>query len=253
MNTAQAGLILVTGSVGRIGQAVIRELATHGHRVRGFDRLPTKGLADHVVADITDRAAVRQAMQHAEIVIHLAATPDDVDDPVRDLFGPNVVGSFEVLEAARLAGVRRILLASTAQVVWHQRTRGPFPIRVTDPPTPRGWYAATKIFLEAAGRMLVESFGLEVVVARLGWCPRTREQVDEIRRTDWGQQVYLSPADVGRFFALAATCRLPTSYYVVFVTSRPRDKEILDLEPARLIGYSPQHTWPEGLPAELHD
>jgi len=253
MNTAQAGLILVTGSAGRIGQAVIRELASHGHRVRGFDRLPTKGLADHIVADITDRAAVRTAMQHAEIVIHLAATPDDVDDPVSDLFSPNVVGSFEVLEAARLAGVRRILLASTAQVVWHQRERGPFPIRVTDPPTPRGWYAATKVFLEAAGRMLVESFGLEVVVARLGWCPRTREQVAEIRRTDWAQQVYLSPADVGRFFALAATCHLPTPYYVVFVTSRPRDKEILDLEPARRLGYSPQHTWPEGLPAELHD
>jgi uronate dehydrogenase len=246
-------LVLVTGSAGRIGRAVVNEFLAHGQRVRGLDRLPTYGLSDYVVADITDRAAVRHAMQHVRIVIHLAATPDDVAEPVSELFHPNIIGTFEVLEAARLAGVRRLLLASTGQVAWYQRERGPFPIRTTDPVTPRGWYAATKVFLEAAGRALAESAGMEVVVARLGWCPRTKEQVEEIRRTDWAQQVYLSPADVGQFFRIAATCSLPDRYYVAFVTSRPHRYEILDLTPARQLGYSPQHTWPEGLPPELLD
>ncbi|MCS7160164.1 MAG: NAD(P)-dependent oxidoreductase, partial [Gemmatales bacterium] len=204
-----------------------------------------------VIADITDRAAVRHAFRNVHTLIHLAATPDDVDNPVADLFPPNIVGAYEVLEAARLAGVRRIIVASTAQVVWYQRERGPFPIRVTDLTTPRSWYAATKVFLEAASRALHESLGLEVLVARLGWCPRSREQVEEMHRTSWAPDVYLSPHDVGRFFALAVRCPLPAPYYVAFVTSRPANLEILDLQPALRLGYQPQHTWPEGLPQDL--
>ncbi|MCS7166331.1 MAG: NAD(P)-dependent oxidoreductase [Gemmatales bacterium] len=244
-------LVLVTGSAGRVGRAVVAALLAQGHRVRGFDRLATPGLSDQIIADITDRAVIRHACQQVHTLIHLAATPDDVAEPVQDLFGPNIVGTYEVLEAARLAGVRRLIVASTAQVVWHQRERGPFPIRVTDPVTPRSWYAATKVFLEAASRALQESFGLEVIVARLGWCPRSREQVEEIYRTSWAPDVYLSPEDVGRFFACAVSCTLPAPYYIVFVTSRPAHREILDLEPARRLGYQPQHTWPEGLPSDL--
>jgi hypothetical protein len=230
---------------------VVAELQAQGYPVRGFDRVPTPGVSDQIIADITDRAAVRHAIQGVRTLIHLAATPDDVDDPARDLFGPNITGTYEVLEAARLAGVRRLILASTAQVMWYQRERGPFPIRVSDATTPRSWYAATKVFLEAAARALYEAHGLEVIVARLGWCPRTREQVEEIRRTPWAPDVYLSPADVGRFFALAARCPLPQPYYIAFVTSRPVSREILDLQPARQLGYHPHHSWPEGLPADL--
>lgn len=243
--------ILVTGSAGRVGRAVVAELLAQGQVVRGFDRSVTPGLADQVIADITDRAAIRHALRQVDTLIHLAATPDDTDDPVRDLFPANVIGSYEVLEAARLAGVRRLVLASTAQVVWYQRERGPFPIRTSDPTTPRSWYAATKVFLEAAGRALHEAFGLEVLIARLGWCPRTREQVEEIRRTFWAPDVYLSPGDVGRFFAVAVQCSLPESYYVAFVTSRPLTQQILDLNPARLLGYEPRDTWPQGLPQDL--
>ena len=94
-----------------------------------------------------------------------------------------------------------MILASSGQVVWHQRFTGPLPISVDVQPTPRYWYAAAKMFLEAAGRAFVEAHGISVISVRLGWCPRTKEQVEEIAATDWAKDVFLSPTDAGRFFA----------------------------------------------------
>src|SRR5262245_15862392 len=143
--------VLVTGSAGRIGQAVVRELRARGRPVRGFDLVPTPGLDDFVVGDLTDSSAVRRAVDGTRAIVHLAAIPDD-DDFLTKLLPNNVVGVYHVLEAARQAGVRRLVLASSGQVVWWQRETGPWPINANVQPTPRHWYAATKVFLEPAGR-----------------------------------------------------------------------------------------------------
>jgi uronate dehydrogenase len=239
--------VLVTGSGGRIGQAVVAELAARGRPVRGFDRVPTPGLADCIVGNITDETAVRRAMAGVGTLIHLAATPDD-DDFLTELVPNNVIGAYQVLEAARLAGVRRLILASSGQVVWWQRFTGPFPITGDVPPTPRSWYAATKLFQEAAGRALAEGHGLSVIAARLGWCPRNREHVEELRRTDWGPDVYLSPGDAGRFFACAVAAPADLRFAVVYACSRPVREVLYDMGPAKeLLGYEPRDRWPEGI------
>jgi len=243
---ADSSTVLVTGSAGRIGQAVVRELRARGHAVRGFDLVPTPGLDTSVVGDLSDGAAVRRAAEGATALVHLAATPDD-DDFLTRLLPNNVVGVYHVLEAARLAGVRRLVLASSGQVVWWQRLTGPLPIGVDVPPTPRHWYAATKVFLEAAGRAFSESHGLSVVVVRLGWCPRTPEQAREIAATEWAQDVYLSPGDAGRFFACAVEAPADLRFAVVYACSRPARQTLYDLGPARqLLGYEPCDTWPQG-------
>jgi hypothetical protein len=59
------------------------------------------------------------------------------------------------------------------------------------------------MFMESIGRGFAEMHGINVLVARLGWCPRTREQVVEIAANQWSQDVYFSPGDAGRFFACA--------------------------------------------------
>jgi NAD(P)-dependent dehydrogenase (short-subunit alcohol dehydrogenase family) len=242
-----ARTILVTGSGGRIGRAVVAELTARGRPVRGFDRAPTPGLADCVVGDITDEAAVRRAMAGVGAVVHLAATPDD-DDFLTRLLPNNIVGVYQVLEAARQAGVRRLVLASSGQVVWWQRFTGPFPITADVSPTPRSWYAATKVFQEAAGRAFAEGHGMSVIAVRLGWCPRTAEQVQELAGTDWGPDVYLSPADAGRFFACAVEAPADLRFAVVYACSRPVRTELYDLGPARdLLGYAPRDRWPEGV------
>jgi nucleoside-diphosphate-sugar epimerase len=240
-------LILVTGSSGRIGQAVVRELQRRGWRVRGFDLVPTPNLQDMVVGTLTDPAAIARAMQGVRTLIHLAATPDD-DDFLKCIVPNNIIGVHHVLEAAQAVGVRRMILASSGQVVWYDRLRVNHPLDVEVQPTPRYWYAAAKMFLEGAGRAFHEKFGMEVIVVRLGWCPRTKEQIEEIRQTDWAQDVYLSPNDAGRFFACAAEAPGPIGYQVVYATSKPVRWARYDLEPTqRLLGFEPQEQWPQGI------
>lgn len=239
--------VLVTGSAGRIGQAVVRELKLRGHFVRGLDLTATPGMDDCIVTDLADASAVHRAAAGMDAIIHLAATPDD-DDFLTKLVPNNLIGVYHVLEAARLGGVRRLALASSGQVVWWQRFTGPLPIRADAPPTPRGWYAATKLFQEAAGRAYAESYGLSVVAARLGWCPRTRAHADELAATDWGPDVYLSTGDAGRFFALAAEAPLDFRFAVVYACSKPVREEVYDLRAAKeRVGYEPRDTWPEGI------
>ncbi len=239
--------ILVTGSAGRIGQAVVRELVARGRRVRGFDVVPTPGASESLVGDVASAESVRRAMAGVGVLIHLAATPDD-DDFMTRLLPNNVVGVFNVVEAAREADVPRVILASSGQVVWWQRMRGELPIGDDVQPTPRGWYAATKCFLEAAGRSLAEAHGRQVLAVRLGWCPRTAEQAREIAVTEWARDVYLSPADAGRFFAGAALSPKAWGYAVVYATSRPAKRLAYDLTSARqLCGFEPVEVWPAGV------
>jgi uronate dehydrogenase len=244
---SKSATVLVTGSAGRIGRAVVAELQARGWPVRGFDRVPTPRLTDAIVGDLTDAAAVRRAVEGVGAVIHLAATPDD-DDFLTQLVPNNLVGVYQVLESARLAGVRRLILASSGQVVWWQRQRGPLPIKADDLPTPRGWYAAAKVFMEAAGRMCAESHGMSVLVVRLGWVPRSREHVEELATLDWAKDVYLSPGDAGRFFACAVEAPQEPRFAIVYATSRPLRAPMYDVETAkRLLGFEPRDRWPEGI------
>jgi uronate dehydrogenase len=243
----RASTILVTGSAGRIGQVVLRELTSRGYKVRGFDRVATPHAEDFLVADLTDADAVARAVQGVWAVVHLAATPDD-DDFISQLLPNNVIGVYRVLEAARLAGVKRLVLASSGQVSWGSRITGPWPVRVDQPVTPRYWYAACKVFQEAAGRAFADQFEMSVITARLGWCPRTREHAQELDQIDWAKDVYLSPGDAGRFFALAVEAPASLRYALVYVTSRPVALERFELKPAReQIGYEPRDRWPEGV------
>src|SRR5438876_9504753 len=88
--------ILVTGSAGRIGQAVVRELRARGHPVRGFDIVPTSNAGESITADITDFAAIRRAAAGVHTLIHFAATPDD-DDFIDKLVSIIIVGVHLVL------------------------------------------------------------------------------------------------------------------------------------------------------------
>jgi nucleoside-diphosphate-sugar epimerase len=243
-------LVLVTGSAGRIGQAVVNELKRRGRPLRGFDRVATPGIDDFVIGNVADPQAAARACQGAGTLIHLAATPDDADF-LSELVPNNLIGVHNILEAARVAGVQRLILASSGQVVWWQRLRGPWPISADTLPTPRSWYACCKMFLEGAGRAFAEGYHMSVIVARLGWCPRNREHVQELKQTPWGPDVYLSPGDAGRFFACAVEAP-PVDYAIVYASSKPPRRAYFDLEPARrLVGFEPQDCWPEGIEAGL--
>src|SRR5262249_27410895 len=215
-------------------------------RVRGFDLVPSPAADESVVGDIADPAAIGRAMEGATALVHLAAVPDDADFMTK-LLPSNIVGVYHVVEAAAAAGVKRLVLGSSGQVVWWQRFTGPLPVGTDVAPSPRGWYAATKMFLESAGRSYTELHGGSVIVVRPGWCPRSREHAEGLDRTGWGPDVYLSPRDAGRLFACAGSAPPSIRYAVVYAMSRPVRRQMHDMTPARdLLGYEPRDTWPEG-------
>jgi nucleoside-diphosphate-sugar epimerase len=252
--------ILVTGSAGRVGRAAVAALVARGHHVVGYDRVPTPGLPAErsVVATLDDVDALRRAANGVDCLIHLAATPDDArfprgeppddgDNFLSELVPGNVVGPYHVLEAARTQNVRRVVLASSGQVVDGYLRDNQLPVTASLPTRPRYLYACTKVFLEALGQVYAARHGIEVIAARLGWCPRDMKQVQELRESRIGQDVFFSPGDVGRFFVAAAQAERVPSFAAVFATSRPTHQLRYDLEPAqRLLGYEPRDQWPTG-------
>ena len=236
--------VLVTGSAGRVGQAACDGLLARGHKVRGFDLRPSPRVEDAILGDVSDASQVAKAMAGMEVVVHLAATPDE-DDFLGKLLPNNIVGLYNVLESARRADVRRVILASTGQVVMGHE--GPWPITPQMPFSPRNWYGSAKVLAEVAGQIYAHVHGLDVIVARLGWCPRDKKHAEELSQNEFGKDVYFSPADAGRFFARAVEAPMSVQYCVVFATSKPLRKVRFDISGARdLLGYEPQNTWPQG-------
>jgi uronate dehydrogenase len=241
--------VLVTGSTGAIGALLCPHLLRRGHAVRGFARRPSPGLADYVTGDLSDRHAVRRAVEGMDTVVHLGAYPNPADF-LDVLLGPNVVGLYHVCEAAVEFGVRRLVLASTVQVISGHRFRDR-PVAVEDGPAPTNHYALTKAWAELAGDMYARVHHLSVISVRIGWFPRNPEEARRLAASATGPDIFLSHDDANRFLALCVESPNPPpgASVVLHASSRPATAPRMDLEPARrVIGYVPQDTWPEGIP-----
>lgn len=174
MNSAR---YLVTGGAGFIGSHITATLLKQGENVRVLDNFATgresnlqafEGLAgtvEIVRADIRDLEAVAQASQGVEVVFHqaaLASVPRSIADPVRSL-EVNVNGTQNVLIAARDAGVRRVVFASSSSVYGNTPT---LPKHEGMPPAPMSPYAVHKLTGELLCSVFHSIYGLETVALR---------------------------------------------------------------------------------------
>jgi uronate dehydrogenase len=232
--------ILVTGASGAIGYVVTVGLRERGHLVRGFDRAPARAPGEHLIGDVTDADAVRAAACGIDAIIHLGATPD-VADFVTDLVPNNIVGTYNVFEAARLAGVGRVVYASSARVAFGLDHSG--KVRGTDGYGPTEGYSVSKATGELIGKMYAHRHKMSVVCARIGWFMRNPQEMERAAR--WGgSDIYLSHDDTVRFFTAAVDAE-NVGYEVLFAVSR-LDKTWVDVREALRIGYEPQDVWPDG-------
>jgi UDP-glucose 4-epimerase len=167
----------VTGAAGFIGSHLVDRLLRDGHEVVGFDNFSTgqpEFLAEAgrsprftlVRGDTLDAQALRGAMEGSEFVFHLAANADvryGTEHPRRDL-DQNTIATFNVLEAMRAHGIRRIAFASTGSIYGEPRVfptpeDAPFPIQTS-------LYGASKLAAEGLIQAYCEGFGFEGYIFR---------------------------------------------------------------------------------------
>lgn len=156
--------VLVTGSAGFVGQAVIEVLGRE-HQVRAFDIVPTPGARDEIVGDIADYATVTMAMDSMEAVVNLAMAGGEHAYETPELpMRVNVQGTANVLEAAHRAGIRRVVHMSSGAVVTGY-SRDTF-IHIELPFKFSGMYCLSKALQEHLCRQYAVEYGLTVVALR---------------------------------------------------------------------------------------
>ena len=162
--------LLVTGSAGHLGEALMRTLRAAGEDARGLDRLAST-FTTHV-GSITDAAFVADAMRGVRAVIHAATLhkPHVATHSRQAFVDANVTGTLTLLEAAAQAGVRAFVYTSTTSAFGSALTPGPAApaawITEAVEPIPRNIYGVTKVAAESLCELFHRDQGLPVVVLR---------------------------------------------------------------------------------------
>lgn len=166
--------ILVTGGAGFIGSHLVRHLLAKGEQVTALDNLST-GLAENlppeaklVEMDILDEDLPKVVAAGAfDAIVHLAAqtmVDTSIKNPLLDT-RENLMGTVQVLEAARAANVKRVIFASTA-AAYGDVKEDDLPVREAQPTEPMSFYGLSKLSVEKYLEMYRKIYGMEYVVLR---------------------------------------------------------------------------------------
>lgn len=159
--------VLLTGAAGKLGRVIAAHLgARYDWTLTDLHPPPETHGLPFVVADLADCAAVRALCRQVEAVVHLAAMADE-KATWPELWQPNIVGVYNLFEAAAEAGCRRVVFASSLHAV------GGHPpdvrLRADAPPCPADLYGATKAWGEVLAAFYACRRKLSVICLRLGW------------------------------------------------------------------------------------
>ncbi len=222
--------VLITGAAGAIGTAVRDGLRAHWRRLRLTDIRPVQNVTDNeetITADLADRPKLEAMMQDVRAVVHLAGVLGNYD--LETLFRVNARGLFDVFETARLAGVERIVFASSNHAF------GCYPIteHVSPalPPRPDSLYGVFKVLGETMLRNYYDRHGIRSVSLRIGTYRTV--PIDQRSLATW-----LSPADVAQLIDLSL--RHPDPGCMI-VNGYSNNTRIKTHDPNwEVLGYQPQ-------------
>ncbi len=165
--------VLVTGGAGFIGSNLVAELLKEGNEVTVFDNFSTGYWSNVepfpavrvIKGDVRDENAVWKAVKGCEVIFHLAASVGNkrsIDNPADDA-AINVIGTINVIEAARRLNVRKIVVSSSAGIFGELKN---LPIREDHPVEPDSPYGCTKLCEEKLALVYSKLYPLEVVCLR---------------------------------------------------------------------------------------
>jgi NAD+ dependent glucose-6-phosphate dehydrogenase len=242
--------VLMTGGAGLIGSVLAARLSDR-YALTSFDRTSSTQIPS-MVGDLADRAALRKAFTGHSVVIHLAAEPSE-EASFEAVHAPNIVGVHNVYEAAREAGVRRLVCASSNHTMgalyrvdpWRAVVEGVtdglepgrYPlIDENDPVRPDGPYGVSKAFGETLGRYYHDQFGLSSIHLRIGWVIRD----DDPTVSPFARSIWLSHRDLAQIVGLSIEAPSALGFGVYHATSHNTWK-VFSLERARReLGYAPE-------------
>jgi nucleoside-diphosphate-sugar epimerase len=228
--------ILITGASGRIGQLITRELGQQYDFVLTDIREPAETFGfPFVQADLADFAAIRPLCQNVHTVIHLGADPR-THAPWETLLPSNIIGVYNVLQAAHEAGCQRVIYASSINAV--SGYSSDIQVHPDMPVRPPNLYGATKAWGEAAARFYADQLGLSCFCLRFGWVmPRNSEQIKP------GQSlldIVLTYDDLVRFMVACLEAPAAVHFGIFHVLSNNRRNRLDISETRRILGYEPQ-------------
>jgi uronate dehydrogenase len=221
--------LLITGAAGRLGSVLRRHYAGRFAALRLSDRvdLGAAGPGEELtVCDLGDAAAVDRLFEGVDACVHLGGQPNEAPWPV--IMHANVTGAVNAWEAARKAGTRRMVFASSNHAIgFHPRTR---KLDHASPARPDTRYGLSKAFGEDLALYYANKHGIEALCMRIGSC--RPEPIDERMLATWQSYPdFCRLVDVGLFADLV--------YEIVYgVSDNPRSW--WDNANAARLGYRPQ-------------
>ena len=221
--------ILITGAAGLIGTMLRPRLARPGRTLRLLDVVGlTAGPAEEVIsASVTDMAAMTAACRGASAVIHLASISGEA--PWEEILRVNIQGTYVAFEAARRAGVPRVIFASSNHAVGFT-PRERFPVPDYAFPAPDTYYGVAKVTGEGLAALYHYRYGLDAICIRILTClpqPRSARSLS----------TWLSPDDAGRLFEACLSVPDP-GFRVVFGVSANTRGGWVSLAEAEALGYA---------------
>ena len=241
--------VLVTGMGGRIGR-IIRENLGEKYELSGLDLVAVDGVPS-TVADIADLDAIQPAFEGIDTVIHLGADPSP-RAPWDSILKNNIVGTRNVYEAARVAGVKRIVFASSNHVIgFYPLRQDPYkaiydgrlnevrrPFRMLDHTDmrPDSYYGVSKAFGESLGAYFHDAFGVSVICLRIGWVMTP----DDPKFAPPALSLWLSHRDAAHLLDKCIEA-LPSVGFAILNGESNNDLRIWDIETTKqMLGYQPQ-------------
>jgi uronate dehydrogenase len=224
--------ILITGAAGRIGTFLRSRLAAPGRVLRLIDVTalpePLGPGEEGETASVTDLAAMTAACAGVEAVIHLGGIA--TESSWERILDVNINGTYTIFEAARRAGVPRVVFASSNHAVGFT-PRSDFPVPDFAYPAPDTYYGASKAAGEAVAALYARRYGLDAVCIRILSC---------FQRPTGPRMLgsWLSPDDAGRLFEACLTAPSP-GFQVIYGVSANTRGGWVSLDGARALGYEP--------------
>lgn len=161
--------VLITGAAGALGKELRRSGTKLGKAIRLTDRLPSTALGAHEEdrpLDLADMAAVSAAVAGCDAIVHLGAqATEGTWDAVLQ---SNIIGTYNIYEAARRHGTKRIVYASSIHTVGYYERNHTIDAKV--PTRPDSLYGVSKTFGENLASYYFDKFGIESVCLRIGSC-----------------------------------------------------------------------------------